>query len=59
MELKPCPFCGQHGNWQIAQDIDSQQVGVKCMGCYADGPLASNKTKARNAWNRRASDDAG
>ena len=56
LELKPCPFCGEKE--KIGFDFyDDDSVCIECWGCLAHGTLASDKTTAIEAWNRRANDD--
>lgn len=46
-----CPFCG--GEAVIIIE-DGRQFCCMCQDCYAQGPTASTKVGAAEAWNERA-----
>ena len=55
--LKPCPFCGGHGQLRATDDekINTDWY-VLCLGCcVATFPTYSRK-KAAQKWNRRVTD---
>lgn len=63
--LKPCPFCGTHGDNRLFDLWDSFDAGhiahVHCTNCGADGPSIYGEhdaddviVKARHAWNVRS-----
>lgn len=45
-----CPFCGSEAVTVIE---DGQNYCCLCGDCFAQGPAASGKSAAVNAWNER------
>ena len=39
-QIKPCPFCGEAGDANILEGLGSDEWGVVCEGCQAQGPPA-------------------
>jgi len=66
-ELKPCPFCGgvpkleTHGFWSdLTKDFTEKTYGLICDSCHTSGwQFHETKSKAIEAWNRRAGDGNG
>lgn len=57
IELKPCPFCGSHGDNIYLDEFwerYDKPYFVTCLGCGTNGPYADKKEKAIELWNRRA-----
>ena len=54
-KLKPCPFCGGK-NIAVRWTIGNNLWHAMCDNpkCRATGPWGLSKTKAIEAWNRRA-----
>lgn len=54
-ELKPCPFCGGEP-FMVGAEIDGREhYIVKCTACHStSGVMQMNRSKAAEAWNRRA-----
>jgi len=51
-ECKPCPFCGNEA------EILNSSFGyfVQCSKCIASTYYYTTKTRAKQAWNKRASE---
>ncbi|CAI1948731.1 restriction alleviation protein, Lar family [Serratia marcescens] len=58
-ELKPCPFCGVHGNGNVQLQHRSHILGwqVLCLSCGARGPDGDHDD-AVDRWNHRSGDSA-
>lgn len=54
-KLKPCPFCGGEP-FMVGAEIDGRaHYIVKCTACHStSGVMQMNRSKAAEAWNRRA-----
>jgi Lar family restriction alleviation protein len=55
MDLKPCPFCGSHGDMLRMSGNGADTFWVTCDICEADGPVAAKETEAGaiEGWNLR------
>jgi Lar family restriction alleviation protein len=51
MELRPCPFCGEHKNLKLISN-GKKTYWVGCFTCGAEGPTGT-KEGAPKVWNRR------
>lgn len=55
-ELKPCPFCGSkevyRGTFALGPNMP-WNFNIKCMDCFAEGPICDTEQEAISAWNRR------
>ncbi|EOT1927833.1 Lar family restriction alleviation protein [Serratia marcescens] len=58
-ELKPCPFCGVHGNGNVQLQHRCNLLGwqVLCLSCGARGPNGYHDD-AVDLWNQRTTDGA-
>ena len=58
IQLKPCPFCGNDMNAELAAQIlidpDDRMVSVSCTNCWSCGPKAQINTIAKKLWNKRS-----
>lgn len=59
-KLKPCPFCGGHGNLTCMNDADDARertIAVMCEQCGASSVclpwVFSSENEVANSWNRR------
>ena len=61
MQLKPCPFCGNHLYDEEANNIfsgqDTLRYSIHCYKCGARTDYFSTVFQAVNAWNMRANDE--
>lgn len=58
--LKPCPFCGSHGDDICVDEFwerCAEPYFVTCYRCGANGPYTNKKEKAIELWNKRVNEN--
>lgn len=56
MELKPCPFCGEHKNLNLtigSPHYPTMNWQIKCKNCFVSSGWFGTKDEAIEAWNER------